>query len=71
MKRKHPLFDEKTLTEAPLGYRFIRSLSLKEVQRIEEPERSSYSRKHASSLYPVIYSYKPISRFRVIELYND
>jgi hypothetical protein len=70
MKREHPLFDDRTLEQAPLGYRFMRSFPLEEVQKLEEPLPASYSRKHSSRLYPVHYSYKPISRFRVLELYK-
>ena len=70
MKTAHPLFDDRTLEKAPIGYRYMRSFPLEEIQRLEEPVPASYSRKHASSLYPVHYSYKPISRVRVLDLYK-
>ena len=71
MRTKKPLFPERTLARAPIGYRFMRNLRLEALQRVEEPVRSSYSRKHASDQYPAHYCYKPISRFRVNELHKD
>lgn len=70
MEPKHPLFDERALDQAPIGYRLMRSFPLEELERIEEPLQASYSRKHASNSYSVHYSYKPISRFRVLDLYK-
>ncbi len=70
MKQKRHLFPEKTLAQAPVGYRFMRSFRLEELQKIEEPVPSSYSRKHASKQYPSHYCYKPLSRFWIVDLYQ-
>lgn len=69
-KKKKPLFPERDLEKAPVGYRFMRSLPLHELQKVEEPVRSSYSRRHGSEHYHAHYSYKPISRFHLVELYK-
>lgn len=70
MRPKKNLFPEKVLEKAPLGYRFMRSISMERLNQLEEPVRNSYSRKHASASYPTNYSYKRISRFRVLDLYK-
>lgn len=70
LKKKKPLFPEKDLDKAPVGYRFMRSLPLSDLQKVEEPVKSSYSRRHGSANYHVHYSYKPISRFDPLELYK-
>lgn len=70
MRTKKNLFPEKALEKAPLGYRFMRSLPMDKLQRVEEPIRNSYSRKHASASYQAHYAYKPISRFRVLDFYK-
>lgn len=70
MKSKKNLFPEKVLQKAPLGYRFMRSIPMENLNRLEEPTPNSYSRKHGSASYPTNYAYKPISRFRVLDLYK-
>jgi hypothetical protein len=71
MSSKKSFFPERTLEKAPVGYRFLRSFQLKSLERIEEPVPSSYSKKHASEQFPAHYSYKPISRFRVTDLFKE